>query len=64
MQRVLRHAWLDQPFCLQLLLEATLDGFIQLAPFALCIRADCKRIGRKLIARALRVLQLKSCARS
>ena len=50
MQRVFGHAGLNQPFFLQLLLEAPLDCFVQLAPFALGIGVDCKRMSRKLMA--------------
>ena len=50
MQRVFGRSGLDQSFFLQLLLEAPLDGFIQLAPFALGIGVDCKRVSRRLMA--------------
>ncbi len=79
MQRVFGHAWMDQPFFLQLLLEAPFDGFIQFAPFAFSIGVDCKRIARQLVfpkpmfrkfgartlvAPKLRARQWKSCALS
>ena len=46
----LGHAGLDQSFFLQLLFKALFDGFIQLAPFALGIGVDCKRVSRRLMA--------------